>query len=132
VTVTGSGTTYTIILSRPIAVADRVTITISSPGSTGIVTFTRRLDVQPGDVNDDGVVNRADTNIVHSELGAAVTPANIFSNVVGDVTIDNKDLQAVKKRNGAKLPKLPKTPKAELARAFARRHHGVRREIALA
>ncbi len=35
--------------------ADRVTITI---GNGEIITYTRRLDVLPGDVNDDGAVNR--------------------------------------------------------------------------
>ena len=57
VTVSGSGTSYTITLAQPINKADRVTITI---GNATIATFTRRLDVLPGDFNDDGVVNAQD------------------------------------------------------------------------
>jgi hypothetical protein len=123
VTVTGSGTSYAIILLRPIVVADRVTITIASPGNTGIATYTRRLDIQPADVNDDGVVNRVDARIVRSQLREAITLANIFADIVGDTTIDGADLQLVKRRNGGKLPKLPSsTPQAALARSLARQH----------
>ena len=55
-TITGSGTTYTITFARPIKKADRVTITIAGPG---IATYTRRLDVLPGDFHDKGVVTSA-------------------------------------------------------------------------
>jgi hypothetical protein len=123
VTVTGSGMSYAIILLRPVVVADRVTITIASPGNTGIAIYTRRLDIQPADVNDDGVVNRADARIVRSQLREAITPANIFADIVGDTTIDGSDLQLVKRRNGGKLPKLPSsTPQAALARSLALQH----------
>ena len=54
----GSNTSYTIILAQPIAVADRVTLSI---GSSGIIQFTRRLDVVPGDLTDDGYVAGATT-----------------------------------------------------------------------
>ena len=57
VTISGSGTNYVITLAQPINTADRVTITIASPT---IATYTRRLDVLPGDVNDDGAVNTTD------------------------------------------------------------------------
>ncbi len=50
VTVSGSGTSYTITLAQPINAADRVTVTI---GNADVNTFTRRLDVLPGDFNDD-------------------------------------------------------------------------------
>ena len=65
VTVSGSGTSYTITLAQPIDKADRVTITI---GSASIATFTRRLDVLPGDFNDDGVVNSQDLVGVRNEM----------------------------------------------------------------
>ena len=64
VSVSGSGTSYTITLARPISSADRVTITI---GGTGIVAYTRRLDVLPGDFNDDGTVNSKDVAAVRNE-----------------------------------------------------------------
>ncbi len=125
VTISGSGTTFTITLAKPINVADRVTITIGSAGSTGIATFIRRLDVLPGDFNDDGVVNRADQNGVRSELGDAVGPATIFADIVGDPTIDNNDVKAVKKHNGTRLPRLPRnSAQVMMARALARQHHG--------
>ena len=64
VTISGSGTSYTITLAQPITKADRVTITI---GNATIATFTRRLDVLPGDFNDDGVVNSQDLVGVRNE-----------------------------------------------------------------
>ena len=45
VTISGSGTNYTITFAQAIVTADRVTVTI---GNAGIATFTRRLDVLPG------------------------------------------------------------------------------------
>ena len=57
VTISGSGTTYTITLAKAINVADRVTVTIAN---AEIATYTRRLDVLPGDANDDGYVNSTD------------------------------------------------------------------------
>ena len=51
------GRTYVITLAQPITTADRLTFTIAS---STIATYTRRLDVLPGDVNDDGVVNTTD------------------------------------------------------------------------
>ena len=63
VTISGSGTNYVITLTRPINTADRVTFTIASPA---IATYTRRLDVLPGDVNDDGAVNTTDGLLILS------------------------------------------------------------------
>ena len=54
VTLSGSGTNYTITLAKPISRADRVTFQINLGG---MVTSTFELDVVPGDVNDDGVVS---------------------------------------------------------------------------
>ena len=74
-TISGSGTSNIIItLAKPIANADRVTITI---GNAQIITYTRRLDVAPGDVNDDGVVNTTDgVLILYHE-----TPAHSYQTI---------------------------------------------------
>ena len=65
VVISGSGTNYTITLARRIKVADRVTITITAPN---FVTYIRRLDVLPGDFDDNGVVNNKDVKGVSNEL----------------------------------------------------------------
>ena len=58
VTITGSGTANIVItLAKAIAGPDRVTITIAN---AEIISYTRRLDVLPGDVNDDDAVNSTD------------------------------------------------------------------------
>ena len=58
VSILGSGTaSIVIMLAKPIATADDVTLTI---GNSQVVTYIRRLDVLPGDVNDDGAVNTTD------------------------------------------------------------------------
>jgi uncharacterized protein YjdB len=83
VTISGSGTNYVIMLAQPISTADRVTFTI---GNSAIATYTRRLDVLPGDVNDDGVVNSTDgVLILRNE-----TPAHAY-NVIYDVNGDGDD-----------------------------------------
>ena len=46
VTVSGSGTSYTITLAQPINAGDRITMTIVNPG---VSMFNRRLDVLPVD-----------------------------------------------------------------------------------
>ncbi len=98
ITVTGSGTSYTITWANPIDTADRVTITI---GNTLIASFTCRLDVLPGDVNDDGVVSAQDTVLVRNQmigyLGAVPT---IFGDINGDGVVDINDFTAVRKRLG--------------------------------
>ena len=63
VTITGSGETFTITLSQPITKADRVTIVMAG---AGIATYTRRLDVLPGDFDGNGAVNKADVNGVRA------------------------------------------------------------------
>jgi Dockerin type I domain/Right handed beta helix region/Immunoglobulin I-set domain len=104
VTVVGGPTTYGVLLARPIAGPDRVTVTISS---TAIPTYTRRLDVLPGDVNDDGVVNSQDAIIVRNEiypgLGTVTVPLT-FLDIDGDGLIDFHDLNIVRQRNGKRLP----------------------------
>ncbi len=95
--------TYALILSKPIDQPDRVTLRIDSPA---LSTFTRRLDVLPGDVNDDGVVNSQDAvqerNAVYGFL--PVTVPVIFLDVNGDGAIDVTDFNLVRQRNGKKLP----------------------------
>ena len=73
VTISGSGTTSIVItLAKPISNPDRVTLTISN---SAIVTYTRRLDVLPGDVNDDGAVNTTDGVLILRNA----TPANAYN-----------------------------------------------------
>src|SRR5262249_39318332 len=100
VTVAGSGTSYTLTLAQPINLADRVTITI---GSATIATFTRRLDVLPGDFNDDGVVNSRDVVGVRNEY-LGIIPATIFGDINGDGVVDIADYNAVRRRIGTTLP----------------------------
>ena len=124
VTVSNSGTLAiedTIVFARPIEKADRVTIMIAG---AGIVTYTRRLDVLPGDFNDNGVVNNQDITAIRNEWkrknGAQPT---IFGEILGDGTVNASDYHAVRKYDGTRLPKLPKAggkgPMAVVASALA-------------
>ncbi len=101
VTVSGSGTSYTITLAQPINAADRVTITIVNPG---VSMFNRRLDVQPGDVNDDGVVNVQDLVAIRNQmLGLVGAVPTIFGDINGDGTVDINDYTAVRERIDTQL-----------------------------
>jgi hypothetical protein len=100
VSISGSGTNYTITLSQPINKADRVTITI---GNAGISTYTRRLDVLPGDVNDDGVVNAQDAVLVRNGMSS---PYNVFDDINGDGAVNINDYSDVARLLGTKLPTL--------------------------
>jgi Dockerin type I domain len=102
VTVSGSGTSYTITLAQPIDAADRVTITIVNPG---ISLFNRRVDVLPGDFNDDGLVNSQDLVGVRNEI-LGVAPVTIFGDLNGDGMVDINDYNAVRQRIGTTLPPL--------------------------
>jgi len=102
VTVSGSGTSYTITLAQPINAADRVTITIVNPG---VSMFNRRLDVLPGDFNDDGVVNVQDMVGIRNEmLGLMGAMPTIFGDINGDGVVDINDYNAVRARIGTTLP----------------------------
>ncbi|HEV3310787.1 MAG TPA: dockerin type I domain-containing protein, partial [Chloroflexota bacterium] len=101
VTISGSGTNYTITLAQAITVADRVTVTI---GNSGITTYTRRIDVLPGDANDDGVVNAQDLVVVRNDFAVLGATYNIFDDINGDGTVDIKDTNLVGRFNGKKLP----------------------------
>jgi hypothetical protein len=100
VTISGSGTRYTITLAQPINKADRVTITI---GNATIATYTRRLDVLPGDVNDNGVVNLQDVLLVRNEA-EGITPATIFGDINGDGVVNLTDYNLVRALLGSTLP----------------------------
>jgi hypothetical protein len=103
VTVSGSGTSYTITLAQPINAADRVTITI---GNDLIASFTRRLDVLPGDVNDDGVVNVQDMVAIRNQmLGLLGAVPTIFGDINGDGKVDILDYDAVRMCIGTTLPR---------------------------
>ena len=100
VTISGAGANYVITLAQPISTADRVTFTIAN---SAIATYTRRLDVLPGDVNDDGVVNTTDgLLILHNE-----TPAHAYQliyDVNGDGAINTLDFTLYRPKIGTVLP----------------------------
>jgi hypothetical protein len=101
--ISGSGSTYTITLLTPINLADRITLTINAPG---LATYTRRLDVLPGDVNDDGVVNSQDSVLVRDAylgIGNVLIPL-VFLDVDGDGVVDINDYNTVRQRIGTRLP----------------------------
>ena len=102
VTVSGSGTSYTITLAQPITKADRVTITI---GNDFIAPFTRKLDVLPGDFNDDGVVNSQDLVGVRNEwLHIDGAKPTIFGDINGDGVVNAADYNDVRTEVGTSLP----------------------------
>jgi predicted outer membrane repeat protein len=102
VTVSGSGTSYTITLAQPINQADRVWIIVAGPG---LASFIRRLDVLPGDFNDDGVVNSQDMVGIRNEfLGFAGAVPTIFGDINGDGIVDINDYTAVRKLLFTTLP----------------------------
>jgi hypothetical protein len=101
ITLSGSGTSYTITLGQAITQADRVTITI---GNALIASFSRRLDVLPGDFNDDGVVNSQDMVGIRNEIiGWAGAVPTLFGDINGDGVVDNKDYRAARLRLGTHL-----------------------------
>jgi hypothetical protein len=102
VTISGSGTSYTITFAQPINAADRVTVTI---GNANIATFTRRLDVLPGDFNDDGSVTQQDAILIRNEyLAVGGASPTIFGDIDGNGVVDINDYNAVRQRIGTHLP----------------------------
>jgi hypothetical protein len=79
-----------------------VTITVANGLIAGL---TRRLDVLPGDFNDDGVVGVQDAFAVRNEWlrfnGAVPT---IFGDINGDGVVDGQDYNAVRAAIGTSLP----------------------------
>ncbi len=104
VTISGSGTVSILLtLAKPIAVADRVTLMI---GSDEIITYTRRLDVLPGDANDDGAVNTTDGVLILRNS----TPAHDYQvsyDMNGDAAANTADFVLYRPRIGTQLPGLP-------------------------
>jgi hypothetical protein len=94
VTIPVSGSTYTITLAQPINAVDRVTLTI---GNASIATFTRRLDVLPGDVNDDGVVDIQDATLERNMV-IGLIPVTAFGDINGDGAVDTTDYNLVRQR----------------------------------
>ena len=101
VTISGSGTNYTIELTPAINTADRVSVKI---GNAAIATYTRRLDVLPGDANDDGVVNAQDLVAVRNDFAILGGVYNIFDDINGDGAVDISDTNLVGRFIGKKLP----------------------------
>jgi hypothetical protein len=99
VTVDGSGTNYKITLAQPINGPDRVTLSI---GNSLIARFTRRLDVLPGDFNDDGLVSAQDMVGIRNEMLGWVTPT-LFGDINGDGVVDINDYTAVRRWVGKHL-----------------------------
>ena len=102
-TVTGSGSSYTITLAQPINTADRLTITIGNPQ---IATYTRRIDVLPGDINDDGVANTQDLLLVRNMILGIGAGSAVFGDINGDGIVDLNDYVLVRKHLGTRLPAL--------------------------
>jgi hypothetical protein len=102
ITVIGSGTNYTITLAQPVHASDRVTLVLVNPN---VSTFIRRIDVLPGDFNDDGVVNSQDMVGIRNEiLGLMGAVPTIFGDINGDGVVDINDYNAVRRRIGTRLP----------------------------
>ena len=97
--VSGSGTTWTINLGGTgLANADKVTVTVSN---ASVASFSKRLDVLPGDVNDDGLVSSLDQLLVSRGLTGTYI---VFYDIDGTGTLTSTDTSLIKARIGNKLP----------------------------
>jgi hypothetical protein len=97
--VTGSGTSWTINLSSGGLVnADRVTVSV---GSSSVASWNRRLDVLPGDVNDDATVTSVDQLLVSRQLPLTYIK---FYDIDGNGLLTAIDFSLIKSRIGKKLP----------------------------
>ncbi len=112
VTINGSGMSYTITFAQPIEKADRVTVAIAGAGFN---SFSGRLDVLPGDFNDDGRVNQRDVKGIRAEInGTGGATPTIFGDINGDGVVNSIDLKDVRRRIGSRLPRV-RTPAAAQA-----------------
>jgi hypothetical protein len=116
VTVSGDGTSYTITLAQPITGAERLTLTL---GNAGIVTFTRELDVVPGDVSDDGTVGFTDLLTLAQHYGAANADWNA-GDLNGDGSVNFSDLLVLAQNYGTALPATNPLVRAAAGRMRAR------------
>jgi hypothetical protein len=121
VTISGFPHLYTITLARPIDKADRVTVLIEIPQST---PFSGTLNVLPGDVNGDGVVNSKDLAAIHKWANVYFgPPAVVYQDITGDGKANGRDYLAVKDRLGTMLPPpLPKAKRLDAVLDRARSH----------
>jgi hypothetical protein len=102
VTISNEGASYVIMLAQPISAAERVTVRINNPN---VIGYTRRMDVLPGDVNDDGFVNSTDATLTRAKsLGQTVPIDFAFMDVNGDGFVDTNDFDLVRRRSGQRLP----------------------------
>ena len=102
--ISGSGTNWTVTLANSgIVSPDKLTVTIAN---SQLATFTRRLDVLAGDVNDDGIVNTLDVASVRNYLAGIGTNliALVYLDVNGDGSVTSADQTLVTARNGRRLP----------------------------
>jgi hypothetical protein len=110
VTVTGMGTSYTVMFGKPIDKADRVMVSISIPETD---TFMGRLNVLPGDFYDTGVVTSKDLTAIKNEsTGKHGAEPTIFGDVLGNGTVNSSDYRTAKHFLGTRLPKLSRLAKA--------------------
>ncbi len=112
-TINGSGMNYTITFAHPIDTSDRVTVTIAGAGFN---SFSGRLDVLPGDFNDDGRINQRDVKGIRAEInGTGGATPTIFGDINGDGVVNSFDLKDARRRIGTRLPKLSMPPEARPA-----------------
>ena len=82
--VSGAGNYWTITLAKAITSADNVTVTV---GNGQLTPYPFRLDILPGDFNDDGVVSSADITLLNN---ASVGPYALLGDLNGDGINDGK------------------------------------------
>ena len=112
------GTSYTIMFAQPIDKADRVTLTINIPETDA---FMGRLDVLPGDFDDNGAVNNKDVTANRNEWkGKHGAQPTIFGVILGDSTVTASDYNMARKRIGTKPPKIGSKPAVAADDATAR------------
>jgi hypothetical protein len=106
VSISGSGSSYTIHLGSSITQADRLTLAIAN---SAIAPFVKDISVLPGDINDDGQVNSTDLLIVSSNF--AKSGSLLDGDVNGDGQVDFADMVIVAQHYGSALP--PTAPQAD-------------------
>ncbi|MEI8021420.1 MAG: CARDB domain-containing protein [Schlesneria sp.] len=94
--ISGAGNYWTITLGNAIASADNVTVTI---GNGQLSAYTRRLDILPGDFNDDGVVSSTDMTLLNNASAGSYT---LLGDLNGDGVVDINDGKLARARIGSK------------------------------
>ena len=72
-----------------------------SIASSSVATYTRRLDVLPGDVNDDGAVNTTDGLLI---LRNETPIHSVFDDLNGDGVVNIADFNLYRPKIGTVLP----------------------------